>query len=79
MDPTKREFREAKRAIKRAGNKHRRLALKKTLLDDPEEAAHVGEHLGRHRSAGLNGADRDPTRKKGGPGAVDPALVIEPE
>ncbi|WP_435015297.1 hypothetical protein TA3x_002836 [Tundrisphaera sp. TA3] len=77
MDPTKRELRETKRAVKRAGNKHRRLMLKRTLIDNPEEAAAVEESFGRHRSSKLNGIDRDSTRKKAGPDPIDPALRID--
>lgn len=79
MDPTKRELREQKRAVKKAGNKHRRLELKRSLVVNPEEAAHVEEDYGRHRSAAMNGIDRDATRKKAGPREVDPALEIEEE
>jgi len=63
-DPDKRKLREVKRALKKRGNKHRRQELKKTLTDNPEEAAHAEEHLGRHRSADYNGLDQDSTRRK---------------
>ncbi len=63
-DPEKRKLRELKRALKKRGNKHRRQNLKKTLSDNPEEAAHAEADLGRHRSETLNGLDRDSTRKK---------------
>jgi hypothetical protein len=63
-DPDKRKMRELKRALKKRGNKHRRQQLKRTLADNPEEAAHADEELGRHRSEDLNGLDRDSTRKK---------------
>ncbi len=63
-DSEKRQLRELKRALKKRGNKHRRQELKKTLTDNPEEAAHAEENLGRHRSDGLNGFDKDATRKK---------------
>lgn len=49
MEPTKRELREEKRAIKRAGNKHRRYELKRSLQVNPDEAADVRENFGRHR------------------------------
>lgn len=64
VDPDKRKMREVKRAVKKRGNKHRRQELKKTLADNPEEAAHAEENLGRFRSDTLNGMDRDSTRKK---------------
>ena len=63
-DPEKRKLRELKRALKKRGNKHRRQELKKTLAENPEEAAHAEEDLGRHRSESLNGIDRDATRRK---------------
>jgi hypothetical protein len=63
-DPEKRKLRELKRALKKRGNKHRRQELKKTLAENPEEAAHAEEDLGRHRSEGLNGIDKDSTRRK---------------
>jgi len=63
-DPDKRQLRELKRVLKKRGNKHRRQQLKRTLSEDPEEAAHAQEQLGRHRSDDLNGLDRDSTRKK---------------
>ena len=63
-DPHKRELRKLKRVLKRAGSKHRRRDLKKQLAENPEEAAHAEEDLGRHRSEGLNALDQDATRKK---------------
>lgn len=63
-DPDKRQLRELKRAVKKRGNKHRRQQLKRNLADNPEEAAHTEETLGRHSSAGYNGLDQDSTRKK---------------
>jgi hypothetical protein len=62
-DPDKRQLRELKRVLKKRGNKHRRQQLKRTLAQDPEEAAHAEEELGRHRSDDLNRLDRDSTRK----------------
>lgn len=64
VDPDKRRMRELKRAVKKRGNKHRRRELKKTLADNPDEAAHAEENLGRFRSDALNGLDHDSTRKK---------------
>jgi hypothetical protein len=63
-DPDKRKLREIKRALKKRGNKHRRQQLKRDLAENPEEAAHSEENLGRHRSDELNGLDQDSTRKK---------------
>ncbi len=63
-DPDKRMLRDLKRALKKRGNKHRRAGLKKSLADNPEEAAHAEEDLGRHRSDTLNKLDNDSTRKK---------------
>ena len=63
-DQEKRKLREEKRAIKKRGNKHRRQELKKSLVENPEEAAHAEEDLGRHRSDVLNNIDRDATRRR---------------
>jgi hypothetical protein len=67
-DPDKRKLRDLKRALKKRGNKHRRQQLKRDLNENPEEAAHSEEKLGRHRSDTLNGLDRDSdtTRRKKG-------------
>lgn len=64
VDPDKRKMREVKRAVKKRGTKHRRQAGKKALADNPDEAAHAEEDLGRFRSDALNGLDRDSTRKQ---------------
>ncbi|VTS03828.1 hypothetical protein [Tuwongella immobilis] len=60
----KRSLRELKRALKKAGNRHRRQQSKRTLRDHPEEAAFDSDSLGRHRSAPLNGIDNDATRRR---------------
>jgi len=65
----KRQLRALKRAIKKAGNKHRRQQLKRDLNQNPEEVAHREDDLGRHRSNTLNGIDNDSTRRR----ADDPA------
>jgi hypothetical protein len=65
-DPDKRRMRELKRAVKRRGNKHRRRQLKRDLAENPDEAAHSEEKLGRYRSEEYNGLDQDATRKKEG-------------
>jgi hypothetical protein len=71
MDPDKRKLRQHKRAVKRAGNKHRRQQLKRDLAENPEEAAHSEEDLGRDRSADFNGIDNDSTRRKKGEPPAD--------
>ena len=65
-DPDKRKLRELKQVLKKRGNKHRRQELKKNLSENPETAALAEMELGRHRSADLNGIDRDSTRRKNG-------------
>jgi len=59
-DPDKRRMRELKRAIKKRGNKTRRAELKRNLAENPEEAAHAEETLGRFESKSYNGLDRKP-------------------
>jgi len=63
MDPDKRELRKLKRVIKRAGSKHRRRELKRQLSENPDDAASGEENFGRNSSAGMNGMDRDATRR----------------
>lgn len=63
LDPRKRELRKLKRTIKRVGSKHRRRDLKRQLADNPEGAATAEENVGRYSSEGLNGLDRDSTRR----------------
>ena len=58
----KQKLRQIKRDVKRAGNKHRRQMLKRSLRDDPEEAHRVVPSVGRYRSTEFNGFDRDSTR-----------------
>ena len=64
-DPDKRALRKLKRVLKRAGSKHRRRDLKRQLAENPDEAAHAEEDLGRSRSDTLNQLDRDSTRRRG--------------
>lgn len=64
MDRLKRELREQKRQVKKRGNKHRRQVLDRALRENPEEAHLAVPSFGRHRSADLNGNDRDATRKR---------------
>jgi len=63
MDREKRELRQLKREIKRAGNKRLRRIARETLSDRPEEAHETEPDYGRHRSADLNGLDHDATRR----------------
>ncbi len=65
-DPDKYKLRSLKRSVKKRGNKHRRAHLKRDLIDNPEEAAHAIEKLGRYRSDTMNGLDRDSTRQRDG-------------
>jgi hypothetical protein len=54
----KRELRRLKKAIKRAGNKHRRQSLKQQLRENPAEAHFADEDLGGRQSRHLNALDR---------------------
>jgi hypothetical protein len=65
MEPTKRELRQAKRELKRAGSQRRRRQWKRDLRENPEEAPHSEEDFGRYSTAALNGMDQDNTRRKG--------------
>jgi hypothetical protein len=60
----KRFYRKLKRDVKRAGNRQRRLHLKRDLRDDPEEAANTEFEFGKNSSASMNGNDRDATRQR---------------
>jgi hypothetical protein len=64
MDQDKRRYRQLKRDIKKAGNRKRRQHLKRQLAESPEDAARVEFEFGRDSSAGLNGMDRDATRRR---------------
>ncbi|WP_435005996.1 hypothetical protein P12x_003695 [Tundrisphaera lichenicola] len=64
MDREKREIRQLKRDIKRAGVKRARLELKRGLADDPEQAHEARIDFGRRASAPMNGLDHDSTRKR---------------
>jgi hypothetical protein len=65
--PTKRELRQQKREIKRAGNQRRRRLLKQALRVDPEDASSGGVDFGRCTSAPFNGLDHDATRRRSRP------------
>jgi hypothetical protein len=73
MEPTKRELRQQKREIKRAGGKRRRRQLKQGLAEHPEEAPYTEYDFGRYSSAPMNGIDSDTTRRRGSrdPGSAD--------
>lgn len=60
----KRAYRQLKRQIKRAGNKHRRQQLKRELAENPEEAPYREADVGRYRSSNFNGLDQDATRRR---------------
>jgi hypothetical protein len=62
MDRQKRQLRQLKRVIKRAGNKRRRQNLKRDLVERPEEAPFSEHEFGRHSSQTLNGLDRKSAR-----------------
>lgn len=64
---TKRELRQQKREVKRAGSKRRRRAFKRGLVEDPDEAPFAAPDFGRLSSAPLNGIDRDATRRRADP------------
>jgi hypothetical protein len=64
MDREKRQLRKLKRDIKRAGGKRRRQHLKRELVENPEEAPYTEVDFGRTTSTGLNGMDRDATRRR---------------
>ncbi len=46
MEPTKRELRQLKREIKRAGSQRRRREWKRQLRENPEEAPYSEEDFG---------------------------------
>jgi hypothetical protein len=64
MDQEKRQYRQMKRDLKRAGNCKRRRHLQRELNDNPTEARQSDFDYGRHSSASLNGNDRDATRRR---------------
>jgi hypothetical protein len=64
MNDDKRQQRQMKRDIKKAGNRKRRQHLKRDLARNPEEAAATCFDFGRDSSAPLNGNDKDSTRRR---------------
>jgi hypothetical protein len=67
MEPDKRQLRQLKRAIKRAGSKSSRQRLKRDLVENPDEAHGAAVEYGRDSSASQNGLDRDATRRRADP------------
>ena len=64
MEPTKREQRQVKKEIKRAGSQRRRRRWKRDLFENPEEAPYSEEDFGRYSTVELNGMDHDNTRRR---------------
>jgi hypothetical protein len=64
MDQEKRALRKEKRAVKKAGVRSVRRALKRDLDRNPEEAAFTEVEFGAKSSKGLNGLDEDKTRQR---------------
>ena len=64
MDQQKRQHRQLKRDLKRAGQKRLRRQLKQELTEKPEEAPHSDVDFGKRASRGLNGIDKDATRRR---------------
>jgi hypothetical protein len=65
MNDDKRRHRELKRDVKKAGNRKRRRHLDRGLARDPASAHEAEFDFGRDSSTGLNGNDRDATRRHG--------------
>jgi hypothetical protein len=64
VEPTKRELRQLKKEVKRAGSQRRRRQWKRDLREHPEEAPFSEEDFGRFSTAPLNGMDHDQTRRR---------------
>ena len=64
MEQDKRRYRQLKRDLKRAGTRKRRRHLQRELLDNPAEAGQTDFDFGRASTTGLNGMDRDKTRRR---------------
>jgi hypothetical protein len=58
MSDNKREFRQLKREIKKAGNRKMRRQLQRELRDNPTEAQWTEFDYGMFSSKSLNGIDR---------------------
>ena len=59
----KRQLRETKRELKRAGHKKVRAKARHMLETSPEDAHLAEDNYGRYSTAHLNGMDRDATRR----------------
>lgn len=59
----KRQLRETKRELKRAGHKKVRARARHLLESSPEDAHLAEVHFGRYSTAHLNGIDQDATRR----------------
>ncbi|QDV36730.1 hypothetical protein [Tautonia plasticadhaerens] len=59
----KRQLRETKRELKRAGRKKARARARHLLETAPEDAHLAEDDYGRYTTAHLNGMDRDATRR----------------
>ncbi|MFO0842799.1 MAG: hypothetical protein U0797_10445 [Gemmataceae bacterium] len=68
MNDDKRRQRELKREVKKVGNRKRRRHLDRALARDPVNAHESAFDFGRDSSAGLNGNDKDVTRRRSGEG-----------
>jgi hypothetical protein len=66
-EPTKRELRQQKREIKRAGSHRRRRQEKQALREDPESLPDLNFDFGRYSSTPFNGMDHDATRRRSRP------------
>jgi len=64
MNDDKRQYRQMKRDIKKAGTRKARRQLQRDLDRNPEEAAFSEVDYGRNSSQPLNGNDQDATRKR---------------
>ena len=65
MKPEKKDLRDTKRELKKAGNKKRRGKLKRQLRDNPDEAHTHEPTFGRYKSEPFNGIiDNDQTRRR---------------
>lgn len=64
MNDDKRQYRELKRDIKKAGNRKLRRSLQRQLAETPTEAHEAEVDHGRLSSASMNGNDKDATRRR---------------
>jgi hypothetical protein len=65
MNDSKRQHRELKRDVKKAGNRKRRRHFERELARDPASAHEAEFDFGRDTSVSLNGNDQDATRRRG--------------